>query len=96
LAVEPSLRVERREELVWLLVQAAELEHGLMCEYLFAQFTLKRSTDEATAARRSRSRCLIDAVVSAPVVWCRRSTSTTRQTRPRSCSGDFHDHVSPR
>ena len=46
MAVEPSLRVERREELVWLLVQAAELEHGLMCEYLFAQFTLKRSTDE--------------------------------------------------
>src|SRR4029450_5919215 len=36
----------RREELVWLLCQASELEHGLMCEYLFAQFSLKRSTDE--------------------------------------------------
>jgi len=44
--VEPPLRVERREELLWLLVQACELEHGLMCEYLFAQFTLKRGTDE--------------------------------------------------
>ena len=42
MAVEPPLRVESREELVWLLVQASELEHGLMCEYLFAQFTLKR------------------------------------------------------
>jgi len=41
LAVEPPLRVEHREELVWLLAQACELEHGLMCEYLFAQFTLK-------------------------------------------------------
>jgi hypothetical protein len=46
LAVEPPLRVEHREELVWLLAQACELEHGLMCEYLFAQFTLKRSADE--------------------------------------------------
>ena len=46
MAAEPPLGVERREELVWLLVQAAELEHGLMCEYLFAQFTLKRSRDE--------------------------------------------------
>jgi hypothetical protein len=43
LAAEPPLGVERREELVWLLVQAAELEHGLMCEYLFAQFTLERT-----------------------------------------------------
>jgi Ferritin-like len=45
-AVEPALRVERREELLWLLAQACELEHGLMCEYLFAQFSLKRSTEE--------------------------------------------------
>jgi hypothetical protein len=46
MAVEPPLRVESREELVWLLAQACELEHGLMCEYLFAQFTLKRTREE--------------------------------------------------
>ena len=46
MAVEPPLRVEHREELVWLLAQACELEHGLMCEYLFAQFTLKRTQQE--------------------------------------------------
>jgi hypothetical protein len=51
-AVEPPLRVERREELLWLLVQACELEHGLMCEYLFAQFTLKRSADEGLTAEQ--------------------------------------------
>jgi hypothetical protein len=50
MAVEPPLRVEHREELVWLLAQACELEHGLMCEYLFAQFTLKRSADEGLSA----------------------------------------------
>ena len=37
MAVEPPLRAEHREELVWLLAQACELGHGLMCEYLFAQ-----------------------------------------------------------
>ena len=43
---EPALRVDTREELVYLLGQACEIEHGLMCEYLYAQFSLKRSTDE--------------------------------------------------
>ena len=46
MAAEPPLRVESREELVYLLTQACELEHGLMCEYLFAQFTLKRTEHE--------------------------------------------------
>ena len=43
---EPALAVDTREELVYLLGQACELEHGLMCEYLYAQFSLKRGLDE--------------------------------------------------
>ena len=43
---EPVLTVESREELVYLLGQACEIEHGLMCEYLYAQFSLKRGLDE--------------------------------------------------
>ena len=43
---EPALKVESREELVYLLGQACEIEHGLMCEYLYAQFSLKRGLDE--------------------------------------------------
>ena len=67
MAVEPPLRVERREELLWLLVQACELEHGLMCEYLFAQFTLKRSreeglTDKQLAKVTAWERVLIDVI----------------------------------
>jgi hypothetical protein len=38
---EPAIVVERRKELTYLLCQAAELEHGLMCEYLYAAFSLK-------------------------------------------------------
>ena len=52
MAVEPPLRVEHREELVWLLAQACELEHGLMCEYLFAQFTLKRTQQEGLSVQQ--------------------------------------------
>jgi len=45
-SAEAALRVDSREELVFLLGQACEIEHGLMCEYLYAQFSLKRSLDE--------------------------------------------------
>jgi hypothetical protein len=45
-AGEPPLNIESREELVYLLDQACEIEHGLMCEYLYAQFSLKRNLDE--------------------------------------------------
>jgi Ferritin-like len=44
--VEPNIVVEHREELIFLLREAAELEHMLMCEYLFAIFSLKRATSE--------------------------------------------------
>src|SRR5438105_9729200 len=43
---EPPLVVDSREELVYLLGQACELEHGLLCEYLYAQFSLKRDVGE--------------------------------------------------
>jgi Ferritin-like len=43
---EPALTVDSREKLVYLLGQACEIEHGVMCEYLYAQFSLKRGPDE--------------------------------------------------
>ena len=46
MTAEPPLQVESREELVYLLGEACELEHGLMCEYLYAQFSLKRAAGE--------------------------------------------------
>jgi len=45
-AAEPPLKIDSREELVYLLGEASEIEHGLLCEYLYAQFSLKRSTDD--------------------------------------------------
>ena len=46
MTAEPPLHVDSREEIVYLLGEACEIEHGLMCEYLYAQFSLKRTTDE--------------------------------------------------
>jgi hypothetical protein len=48
-AVEQPLKIESREELVYLLGEASEIEHGLLCEYLYAQFSLKRSVDEGVS-----------------------------------------------
>ena len=38
---ESAIVVEDRKELTYLLCQAAELEHAVMCEYLYAAFSLK-------------------------------------------------------
>jgi Ferritin-like len=43
---ERPLGVEHRDQLIFLLREAAELEHGIMCQYLFAAFSLKQSADE--------------------------------------------------
>src|SRR5215472_12182930 len=38
---ETSIVVGDRKELTYVLCQGAELEHGLLCEYLYAAFSLK-------------------------------------------------------
>jgi CDGSH-type Zn-finger protein/truncated hemoglobin YjbI len=45
-APETEFVIEHREALIYALCQAAELEHGIMCQYLFAAFSLKQSTAE--------------------------------------------------
>lgn len=47
---EPPIVVEHREQLIYLLREAAELEHTILCEYLFAAFSLKQRTDEGLTA----------------------------------------------
>jgi CDGSH-type Zn-finger protein/truncated hemoglobin YjbI len=45
-APEMPFVIEHREALIYMLCQAAELEHGIMCQYLFAAFSLKQRADE--------------------------------------------------
>lgn len=41
-----DLRVNDREQLIYLLTEAAEIEHGLMCIYLYAGWSLKQARTE--------------------------------------------------
>ncbi len=57
----PAARLKSREEILHALYEAAELEHDLMCTYLYAAFSLKDSEaeglrpEEVEAVRRWRS-----------------------------------------
>src|SRR5580692_4812926 len=59
---EAPLVIEHREALYYMLCEAAELEHGIMCQYLYAAFSLKQSEaeglspEEAEAVQRWRKR----------------------------------------
>ena len=59
---EAPFVIEHREALIYMLCEAAELEHGIMCQYLYAVFSLKQpqdeglTPDEAEAVQRWRKR----------------------------------------
>lgn len=42
--------IDSREQLLSMLVEAAEIEHNLMCCYLYAAFSLKQDVDEGLSA----------------------------------------------
>src|SRR5512132_1496324 len=42
---EAPFVIEHREALIYMLCEAAELEHGIMCQDLFAAFSLKQRED---------------------------------------------------
>ena len=47
---EAPFVIEHREALIYMLCEAAELEHGIMCQYLFAAASLKQDEDEGLTA----------------------------------------------
>ena len=46
MANENPIVIEDREELIYMLSEAASLEHMIMCQYLFAAFSVKRDVSE--------------------------------------------------
>ena len=52
---EAPLVIEHREALYYMLCEAAELEHGIMCQYLYAAFSLKQSEDEGLSAEEAEA-----------------------------------------
>ncbi len=65
---QPKIRVETREELIFLLAEAAAIEHNLMCCYLYAAWSLKRDerdglTPDQTAAVREWRRAITSVAI---------------------------------
>jgi CDGSH-type Zn-finger protein/truncated hemoglobin YjbI len=52
---EEPFVIEHREALIYMLCEAAELEHGIMCGYLYAAFSLKQSAGEGLAASEAEA-----------------------------------------
>ena len=52
---EPDIVIGSREQLLYLLAEAAEIEHTLMCSYLYAAFSLKPVTDAGLSAREAEA-----------------------------------------
>jgi hypothetical protein len=52
---ETKLVVENREHLWNLLIQAAQIEHLIMCQYLYASFSLKTGPDEGLTAEQAEA-----------------------------------------
>ncbi len=50
---EPRIVVEHREHLWYLLSEATQLEHMIMCQYLYAAFSLKRDLAEGLTAEQA-------------------------------------------
>jgi hypothetical protein len=46
---EAAISIEHREALIYILGKAAELEHLIICQYLYAAFSLKRDSSEGVS-----------------------------------------------
>ncbi|GAA3528838.1 ferritin-like protein [Aeromicrobium panaciterrae] len=52
---EPTIRVETREELIYLLAEATAVEHSILCCYLYAAWSLKRTEEDGLTLEQVES-----------------------------------------
>ncbi len=74
MARESSIVVERRKELTYLLSQGGELEHALMCQYLYAAFSLRSTpgpglTESQLAVVERWRRVVLDVAAEEMLHW---------------------------
>lgn len=53
--METPIVIEHRAALIYMLCEAAELEHAIACQYLFAAFSLKKNISEGLTDRQLRA-----------------------------------------
>jgi hypothetical protein len=51
----PVSRPYSREQLIYLLTEAAELEHNILCSYLYSVFSLKSELEEGLSGREAEA-----------------------------------------
>ena len=52
---EPQIIIGSREQIFHLLAEAAEIEHTLMCSYLYAAFSLKEETESSFSRKEAEA-----------------------------------------
>jgi len=62
--MENTIVIKSRDQLMFMLCEAATLEHMIMCQYLFASFSLKRSVSEGVTPEQLNSIKKWDRVIS--------------------------------
>jgi CDGSH-type Zn-finger protein/uncharacterized Fe-S cluster protein YjdI len=55
MTAEPDIHIDTREDLFYLLAEASEIEHNLMCCYLFAAWSLKRGEVDGLSASEAKA-----------------------------------------
>src|SRR6516225_3081576 len=80
---ETRLVVEHREQLWSLLVEAAQIEHMIMCQYLYACFSLKTEPDEGLTAQQANAVAAeLPAPLSVPAAGCGVRAPAVRRRLP--------------
>lgn len=51
---EPKIRIGDREELIYMLAEAAAIEHNVMCCYLYAIWSLKRGEQDGLTSEQAK------------------------------------------
>ncbi len=51
---EPKIRIETREELIYMLAEAAAIEHNVMCCYFYGIWSLKRGEHDGLTPEQAR------------------------------------------
>jgi len=52
---EPKIRIDDREELVYMLAEAAAIEHNVMCGYFYAIWSLKRGIKDGLTEDQAKT-----------------------------------------
>ncbi|MDQ3013879.1 MAG: ferritin-like protein [Acidobacteriota bacterium] len=52
---EPDIIIGSREQIFHLLAEAAEIEHTLMCSYLYAAFSLKDGSESGFSKQKTEA-----------------------------------------